>query len=95
MPIYDYRCQGCGEISEIFLRGEDNTESIVCPVCGSKRVERLFSASYLMQTEMKAPGKTCCGKSERCETPPCSKGDVCSRSYKVNIFESQPDWRTQ
>jgi putative FmdB family regulatory protein len=80
MPIYDYRCLDCGKISEIFLHGVDNTKFIACPVCGSERAERLFSASYLIQTEIRAPGKTCCGKSERCETPPCSTGDVCFRS---------------
>jgi len=80
MPIYDYRCQDCGKISEIFLHGVDNRESICCPACGSKRVEKLVSTSYLMQTKIRAPGKTCCGKSERCETPPRSKDDVCSRS---------------
>jgi len=80
MPIYDYKCQACGKISEIFLHGVDNATSITCPVCGSERVEKLFSTSYLLQTEVREPGKTCCGKSERCETPPCSTGDVCFRS---------------
>ena len=79
MPIYDYKCQDCGEISEIFLQGVDNAKSIACPVCGSEMMEKLFSASYLLQTETRAPGKTCCGKAERCETPPCSTGDICSR----------------
>lgn len=80
MPIYDYKCQDCGEISEIFLHGVENAKSISCPVCGSERVEKLFSASYLLQTETRARGRTCCGRAERCETPPCSTGDVCSRS---------------
>jgi len=79
MPIYDYKCQDCSEISEIFVHEIDNAKSIVCPDCGSERMEKLFSASYLLQTEARAPGKTCCGKVERCETPPCSTGDICSR----------------
>ena len=79
MPIYDYKCQECGVISEIFLHGVDNMKSIACPVCGSEKMEKLISASYLMQTEAKAPGKTCCGRAERCEMPPCSTGDICSR----------------
>ena len=79
MPIYDYRCLDCGKISEIFLRGLDNTNAIACPVCGSERMEKLLSASYLLQIEASKPGKTCCGKSERCETPPCSTGAICSR----------------
>jgi putative FmdB family regulatory protein len=79
MPIYDYGCQACGQISEIFVQGVDNPEPITCPVCGSERMEKLFSAPYLLQTQTRSAGKTCCGKSERCETPPCSTGDICSR----------------
>jgi len=79
MPIYDYKCQECDRISEIFLHGVTNAEYIACPVCGSKSLEKLFSASYLLQTEKTAPGKTCCGRAERCESPPCYTGDICSR----------------
>jgi putative FmdB family regulatory protein len=80
MPIYDYRCKSCGKISEMFIHGVDNKTSIACPVCGSERVERLFPVSYLLQTEVRASGRTCCGELERCETPPCSTGNVCFRS---------------
>jgi len=79
MPIYDYECQDCGEISEIFLHRPTNAESVVCPVCGSQKMGRLLSASYLLKTEERAPGRTCCGRAERCETPPCFAGDTCSR----------------
>jgi len=79
MPIYDYKCQDCSEILEIFIREVDNATSIACPACGSERMERVLSASYLLQTKESAPGRTCCGKAERCETPPCSTGDICSR----------------
>jgi len=79
MPIYDYKCRDCGEVSEMFLHGADNAKPLVCPVCGSESMERLISGSYVLQTEMRPPGRTCCGKAERCETPPCSTGDTCAR----------------
>jgi len=79
MPIYDYKCQDCGEISEVFLRSADNAKSMLCPVCGSEKVEKLFSGSYMLPTETRAPGRTRCGRGERCETPPCSTGDTCAR----------------
>jgi len=79
MPIYEYRCSDCGEISEVFLRSP-NSESVKCPVCGSKDLERLLSASYAIRMSSSAPaGRTCCGRAERCETPPCSTEGVCRR----------------
>ncbi|MCK4387726.1 MAG: zinc ribbon domain-containing protein, partial [Dehalococcoidia bacterium] len=73
MPIYEYKCLDCGKISEIFLRSS-NTETIECPICGSKNLEKLLSASYAIRMDASMPGRTCCGRTERCETPPCSSG---------------------
>ena len=78
MPIYDYECQECGQVSEVFLRGPDS-DDIKCPHCGSENLKRLISASYMIRTGVPAPDNTCCGRTERCETPPCSTGDVCRR----------------
>jgi putative FmdB family regulatory protein len=78
MPIYDYRCLKCGEISEILVRTSHKGE-IKCPLCGSQNLEKMVSASYVVRPEGRAPGTTCCGQSERCEQPPCSTGDTCRR----------------
>lgn len=75
MPIYDYRCNECGRTPEVLVRSPDS-ESAVCPNCGSEKLERLVSASYLVKTEARAPGTTCCGRTERCEAPSCSTGDI-------------------
>jgi len=76
VPIYDFRCRDCGKVSEIFLR--DAGQVARCPDCGSDNMERLISASYMIKSAP-APGTTCCGRTERCETPPCSSGDICRR----------------
>ena len=81
MPIYEYKCQECGKISEMFIRSP-NGESIKCPICGSMSLERLLSASYAVRMDASTPGKTCCGRTERCETPPCSSNDTCRRDNK-------------
>jgi putative FmdB family regulatory protein len=77
VPIYDFKCRECGKVSEVFVRSTDQVVS--CPHCGSNAVERLISSSYMIRTDAPAPGATCCGRTERCETPPCSTGDVCCR----------------
>ena len=81
MPIYEYRCLECGKISEIFLRSL-NSQNIRCPACGSYKLDKLFSAPYTLKAGASTPGTTCCGRTERCETPPCSSGDNCRRDNK-------------
>lgn len=79
MPIYEYRCLNCGRISEIFLRNLDN-ENIKCPICGSENLEKLLSASYAIRMNDSMPGRTCCGRTERCEISPCSVNGTCRRN---------------
>jgi len=81
MPIYEYKCQECGRTSEIFIRSLDS-QNIQCPVCGSRRLDRLLSASYALRIDTPRPGATCCGRTERCETPPCSLDDSCRRDSR-------------
>ncbi|RLC93193.1 MAG: zinc ribbon domain-containing protein [Chloroflexi bacterium] len=79
MPVYDFRCHQCGKVSEVFLRSPQS-ETVCCPSCGSERTEKLISASYMIKTESSVPGgTTCCGRTERCEKPPCSTEGTCQR----------------
>jgi len=81
MPIYEYRCLECGRVSEIFLYNL-NSQNVQCPECGSYKLEKLLSVSYTLKTDAPIPGTTCCGRTERCETPPCSVGGACRRDNK-------------
>ena len=42
MPLYEYRCKGCGEVSE-FLQRFDDPPKETCPKCKGQ-LERLLSA---------------------------------------------------
>jgi putative FmdB family regulatory protein len=43
MPIYEYRCEKCGDKFEI-MRGITVTgEDLKCPKCGAEKPKRLFS----------------------------------------------------
>ena len=78
MPVYDFKFRECGQLSEILLR--DHIQKACCPNCGGENLERLFSASYLIKTEAETSATTCCGRAERCGSPPCSTGDMCRRA---------------
>ena len=77
MPIYDFRCRECGEVSEFLVTSFSDGSTLACSACGSRNLERLISAPTLLKNSINAPGKTCCGLEERCESPPCSTGDQC------------------
>ncbi len=78
MPIYDYKCNNCGKVSEIFVHNSGD-RNISCPDCSSVNMEKLIAAPYLVKTGGSSSGKTCCGRVERCEAPPCSGGGECRR----------------
>jgi putative FmdB family regulatory protein len=80
MPIYEYRCGNCGKLSEILQKSFKREEPVVCPHCGSKEMQRMISppGSIIMGGSSQS-GSTCCGREERCSTPPCSDDGVCRR----------------
>ena len=43
MPIFEFKCQKCGEAFESFSQRATATKPPVCPACGSTDAERLFS----------------------------------------------------
>ncbi len=79
MPIYEYKCQSCGQISEVLVHSFNSTGNPRCPSCGGQDVERLLSVPSLVMEKGKPSGSTCCGRTERCDKPPCSSGGKCTR----------------
>ncbi len=43
MPIYEFRCMGCGELFELLLRPGETMGGIDCPHCGQQNAERVLS----------------------------------------------------
>ena len=56
MPTYDYQCQGCGEVEEVFMPMNEATQEIVsihgCTNCGNTKFKKTIT---------KAPGITFVG----------------------------------
>jgi putative FmdB family regulatory protein len=77
MPVYEYRCRNCGETFEFLVRAGT---TVTCPHCGSPLLDKLISAPFISSGETtRQAGHTCCGREERCGTPPCSVGGACRR----------------
>jgi putative FmdB family regulatory protein len=76
MPIYEYRCENCGEISEFIILGKQ--EQLKCKQCGSEELNKVISAhntaGSAMQTFSTSSSSGCCGAPGSCGSP----GSCCS-----------------
>ena len=51
MPIYEYRCDDCGKVSEFILIKTDETFVPQCKQCKSKRMTRVLSRVRVVRSE--------------------------------------------
>jgi putative FmdB family regulatory protein len=79
MPIYEYKCNECGKLQEVLHKSIQTVEAVKCTNCGSRDLTRLISTANVSMGGMSSKGLTCCGREERCSTPPCSSNGVCRR----------------
>lgn len=61
MPIYEYQCNKCGEVTECLVLG--NAEKPACGKCGSSEVSKIMSAHSTTSVSPKfsQPAGSCCG----------------------------------
>ena len=80
MPIYEYKCDACGEVQEVLHKSTQTVEPVKCSKCGSEDLTRLISVANVSMGGISNKGHTCCGREERCSTPPCAADSVCRRN---------------
>jgi len=51
MPIYEYRCEGCGKISEFLILRIDEAFVPQCKRCKSKKMSRILSRVRVVRSE--------------------------------------------
>jgi putative FmdB family regulatory protein len=75
MPIYEFKCQDCGKISELLVMRKD--EAVSCTSCNSQNLEKLMSAHNTANSGGGFAGPVpggCCGSPNSCGSP----GTCCS-----------------
>ena len=66
MPLFEYRCAGCGSVFELLARSAGEKPA-ACPQCGTKKVEKQFSTFAAHQApEAGLPG---------CASGSCASGN--------------------
>lgn len=43
MPIYEYKCRSCSQVTSILVRGFKDPEGLVCDQCGGKDLVKIVS----------------------------------------------------
>jgi putative FmdB family regulatory protein len=72
MPVYDYRCTECNSVYDIFHKGKEIVDDVVCPSCGSSHHKKLMSIPVVsMDSSSSSSGYS--GDSS-CETGGCCGG---------------------
>ena len=67
MPIYEYRCAACGATYDVYHRGRELVEDIVCPSCRSTSYKKLMSATTVAMKDSSPVGPP----------PSCDSGGGC------------------
>lgn len=74
MPIFEFRCVECGEVSERLFMSPDEKVEMACPKCNSETLERVVSrTNYTMGVgpgggHPKITSRSCGGDSNQCMT---------------------------
>ncbi len=67
MPLYEYRCSGCGATFEQLMKSNAARPG-ACPQCGGNKLEKLFSSFNARAT------------AESFAMPPCASGSCSAES---------------
>ncbi|RKY24264.1 MAG: zinc ribbon domain-containing protein [Planctomycetota bacterium] len=58
MPVYEYRCKKCGQVSS-FLEKSGGKKTHACEKCGSKDTEKVFSTFSAKSSDSSSCSSSC------------------------------------
>lgn len=79
MPIYDYKCNECGNVYDILHKVRELKDDVICPSCGAMDHTRLISAPSVRMGGKSSPMNFGEG-----DVPPCADGGCCGGSCGLN-----------
>jgi putative FmdB family regulatory protein len=76
MPIFEYKCQDCGHVTEVLQKSRKSTKQ-TCEKCDGSNMKRLLSGFAVGQGKSSAPTCDSCASLPSCGGCP---GGTCSLS---------------
>ena len=74
MPIYEFKCLGCGHVFELLkLKKEDEGTEMKCPKCTSPEVERVLSSVSVITS---SGGKKSKQTAKSCGSGSCASFEI-------------------
>ena len=60
MPIFEYRCEGCGKISEFLVGVSQENPKIECSHCGGSNLKKVLSKlNFVAKSSTPEPSAAC------------------------------------
>ena len=75
MPIYEYKCDSCGNKFEKLVRRSDEKDGLACPSCGDSYLSQEFSTF-----SAHAHGAPARSEMPACPSGMCSNPGLCGRN---------------
>lgn len=69
MPIYEYKCAKCGQVSEVLVGVVQEEGKISCSHCGSQKMEKVFPSGFAVARDEARTEGACCGLESPCDNP--------------------------
>jgi len=78
MPIYEYRCESCGDKFEKLVRRSEEALEAGCPACGDKHLHQEYST---FSARANAPGaSSAMPETGGCPAGMCGNPGMCGRN---------------
>lgn len=75
MPIYEFRCDGCGQVFEHLALTQNEQKQACCPDCGGKALSRVMSScASVVESSASSGGST----SAKVENRSCANAGNCA-----------------
>ena len=80
MPIYEYRCESCGDKFEKLVRRSTDVPEAGCPSCGEKHLEQQYSTFAARGGASADAGSFTPAETRGCGGGMCGSPGMCGRN---------------